>query len=218
MAGGVKDFRRTSTVGAIGEEVDTRDQEVQDTIDAESFYSQLEREIVRVYYDCDRNHVPHSWVERMKASICTIAPVFNSDRMGVRLRSKALSFMSSPWQLDFYRRPLKKTEDDTLWELLVCTPEMDFSYAEICPQPQADAMWLRQQLKQAIHRAGYRPSVLEVFRPQAQTLTEVACRELDIPGRAETGIAYFKTMVAAASGLVSQSENLHRGILFAVCH
>ncbi len=89
--------------------------------------------------------------------------------------------MSPPWQLDFYRRPLKSAENDTLWELLLCTPEMGFSYAETCPQPQADAMWLRQQLKQAIHRAGYRPSAFEVFRPQAQTLTEVACRELDIP-------------------------------------
>ena len=65
----------------IGEDAETRDQDVQDTIDAESFYSQLEREIVRLYYDCDRNHVPRGWTKRMKASIRTIAPVFNSDRM-----------------------------------------------------------------------------------------------------------------------------------------
>ena len=89
--------------------------------------------------------------------------------------------MSQPWQLDFYRRPLKDSENASLWELLLCTPDMDFSYAETCPQPAADAMWLRQQLKQAIHRAGYRPKALHIFRPQTQTLTEVACRELDIP-------------------------------------
>ena len=65
----------------IGEDAETRDQDVQDTIDAESFYSQLEREIVRLYYDCDHNHIPRGWVKRMKASIRTIAPIFNSDRM-----------------------------------------------------------------------------------------------------------------------------------------
>ncbi|MEO0350156.1 MAG: Tab2/Atab2 family RNA-binding protein [Cyanobacteria bacterium P01_A01_bin.15] len=89
--------------------------------------------------------------------------------------------MSLPWQLDFYRRPLKNAEGHSLWELLLCTPTMDFSYGETCPQPEADAMWLRHQLKLAIHRAGYRPKALHVFRPQTRTLTEVACRELDIP-------------------------------------
>lgn len=89
--------------------------------------------------------------------------------------------MSPPWQLDFYRRPLKNTDNQPLWELLLCNPKMDFSYAANCPQSEANAMWLRHQLKQAIHRAGYRPKQIQVFRPQTQTLTEVACRELDIP-------------------------------------
>ncbi|MEM1239148.1 MAG: Tab2/Atab2 family RNA-binding protein [Cyanobacteria bacterium P01_H01_bin.26] len=89
--------------------------------------------------------------------------------------------MSLPWQLDFYRRPLKNAEGHSLWELLLCTPTMDFSYGKTCPQPEADAMWLRHQLKLAIHRAGYRPKALHVFRPQTRTLAEVACRELDIP-------------------------------------
>ena len=89
--------------------------------------------------------------------------------------------MSPSWQLDFYRRPLKDSENNVLWELLLCTPDIDFSYADTCPQAEANAMWLRQQLKRAIHRAGYRPQALQVFRPQTQTLAEVACRELDIP-------------------------------------
>ncbi|NEQ49853.1 MAG: DUF1092 family protein [Leptolyngbya sp. SIO3F4] len=100
--------------------------------------------------------------------------------------------MSQPWQLDFYRRPLKNAENDSLWELLVCTPTMDFSYAETCPQAKANAMWLRQQLKHAIHRAGYRPKALHVFRPQTQTLAEVACRELDIPVIAKRSLPTLK--------------------------
>jgi starch phosphorylase len=65
----------------IGEDADTTEQELQDAIDAESLYAQLEREIVRLYYDCDRNGIPQGWVKRMKASIRTIAPLFNTDRM-----------------------------------------------------------------------------------------------------------------------------------------
>jgi glucan phosphorylase len=41
----------------------------------------LEREIVRLYYDCDRSGIPHSWVKRMKASLRTLAPRFNTHRM-----------------------------------------------------------------------------------------------------------------------------------------
>lgn len=100
--------------------------------------------------------------------------------------------MSPVWQLDFYRRPLTDSEGQPLWELLLCTVGLEFSYGETCPQPSADAMWLRQQLKLAIHRAGYRPSQLQVFRPQAQTLAEVACRELDIPVVAERRLPTLK--------------------------
>ena len=100
--------------------------------------------------------------------------------------------MSPPWQLDFYRRPLKNTDAQSLRELLLCTPDMGFSYGETCPQPEANAMWLRHQLKRAIHRAGYRPEALYVFRPQTQTLAEVACRELDIPVVPKRDVATLK--------------------------
>ncbi|NEP19291.1 MAG: DUF1092 family protein [Leptolyngbya sp. SIO4C1] len=89
--------------------------------------------------------------------------------------------MNPAWQLDFYRRPLADAAGTPLWELLLCAPEMTFSYGETCPQPAARADWLRQQLTLAIERAGYTPPQIEVFRPQTLTLAEVACRELSIP-------------------------------------
>ncbi|MBE7381877.1 MAG: alpha-glucan family phosphorylase [Leptolyngbya sp. SIO1E4] len=66
---------------AIGEEIDTSDQEVQNQVDAESLYTLLEREIAPLFYDHDRSGIPHKWVAMMKASIYTHAPRFNSDRM-----------------------------------------------------------------------------------------------------------------------------------------
>jgi len=66
---------------AIGEDAHTSNQELQDKIDAESLYRLLEQEIIPLYYDQDANGVPHGWVQKMKASIRTNAPAFNTDRM-----------------------------------------------------------------------------------------------------------------------------------------
>ena len=66
---------------AIGEDAHTSDQELQDRIDSESLYCLLEEEIVPMYYDQDANGIPHRWVDMMKASIRTNAPLFNTNRM-----------------------------------------------------------------------------------------------------------------------------------------
>ncbi|MGD1861564.1 MAG: alpha-glucan family phosphorylase [Leptolyngbyaceae cyanobacterium] len=65
----------------VGEDIETSDQEQQDQIDADSLYTLLEREIAPVFYDRDRQGIPHKWIAMMKASIRTNAPQFNSDRM-----------------------------------------------------------------------------------------------------------------------------------------
>ena len=84
------------------------------------------------------------------------------------------------WQLDFYRRPLTDDSGNPLWELLICDSDMTFTYGEFCPQPEASAPWLRQQLQSACDRAGGWPTHIELFRPQAVSLTEVACRDLPV--------------------------------------
>ncbi|MGJ5632943.1 alpha-glucan family phosphorylase [Nostoc sp. CALU 1950] len=66
---------------AIGEDAHTSDQELQDGIDSRSLYQLLEEEIVPLYYDQDAQGIPHRWVQMMKTSIKTNAPLFNTDRM-----------------------------------------------------------------------------------------------------------------------------------------
>ncbi|MEH2225433.1 alpha-glucan family phosphorylase [Nostoc sp.] len=66
---------------AIGEDANTSDQELQDGIDSRSLYQLLEEEIVPLYYDQDAQGIPHRWVQMMKTSIKTNAPLFNTDRM-----------------------------------------------------------------------------------------------------------------------------------------
>jgi len=66
---------------AIGEDLHTSNQELQDQLDSESLYRLLETEIVPMYYDRDGEGLPRQWLQRMKASIRTNAPRFNTARM-----------------------------------------------------------------------------------------------------------------------------------------
>lgn len=55
------------------------DWETQDRASAESIFRTLEEEIAPLYYD--GAELPLKWIERMKRSIATLAPVYNTHRM-----------------------------------------------------------------------------------------------------------------------------------------
>lgn len=65
---------------AFGYERWYADEESQDRDDCFSLYAVLEDEVVPAYYKKE-NEVPRQWIERMKASIKTVAPVYNTWRM-----------------------------------------------------------------------------------------------------------------------------------------
>jgi starch phosphorylase len=52
-----------------------------DALDAQELYALLEKEIVPLYYSTSLDGIPHGWVQMMKESIKSIAPVFSSRRM-----------------------------------------------------------------------------------------------------------------------------------------
>jgi starch phosphorylase len=66
---------------AIGDGTQVDDSELQNKLDSESLYRILEEEIIPCYYDRDEEGLPRRWIAMMKASIKTVAPFFNSDRM-----------------------------------------------------------------------------------------------------------------------------------------
>lgn len=57
------------------------DQEYQNRIEAQCLYDILEHEVVPLFYDRSRDGLPHQWIERLKASMRAICPVFNTNRM-----------------------------------------------------------------------------------------------------------------------------------------
>ncbi len=66
---------------AIGDGTQSDDSQLQNQLDAESLYRLLEEEIVPCYYDKDDEGLPHRWIGMMRASLKTIAPYFNTNRM-----------------------------------------------------------------------------------------------------------------------------------------
>ena len=53
----------------------------EDRKDAESLYSQLENQIVPLYYERDRKGIPRRWMQMVKEAIRTVTPAFNACRM-----------------------------------------------------------------------------------------------------------------------------------------
>ncbi|NCJ08173.1 DUF1092 family protein [Synechococcales cyanobacterium C] len=87
----------------------------------------------------------------------------------------------SIWQVDFYRRPLQDGQGNSLWELVICSPDLRDSVIAYCPQEMATAAWLKTQLQTAIAQASQPPTTIQVFRPQTLNLMVPVCETLQIP-------------------------------------
>lgn len=66
---------------AIGDGQVYDDLAYQDYVDSESFYNLLEREVVPLFYNRTDDNLPRKWIARMKTSLRTICPIFNTHRM-----------------------------------------------------------------------------------------------------------------------------------------
>ncbi|MCX7832707.1 MAG: alpha-glucan family phosphorylase [Ignavibacteria bacterium] len=52
-----------------------------DKFEANSLYDTLENEIIPLFYKRNENNIPLEWIQRIKSSILTLAPYFNTERM-----------------------------------------------------------------------------------------------------------------------------------------
>jgi len=66
---------------AIGNGEEYDDLSYQDEVESKALYDLLEFEIIPLFYDRGRDGLPRKWIERMNASIKTICPQFNTNRM-----------------------------------------------------------------------------------------------------------------------------------------
>ncbi len=66
---------------AIGAGEELPDREYQDWVESEMLYDLLEQEVIPLFYRRGPDDVPREWVTRIKASIRTCGPQFNTNRM-----------------------------------------------------------------------------------------------------------------------------------------
>ena len=72
----------TGEVGwAIGQGEEYEDLEHQDDVESNAAYDLLEKEIVPLFYERGNDDLPRKWIERVKASMQSIGPYFNTNRM-----------------------------------------------------------------------------------------------------------------------------------------
>ena len=66
---------------AIGRGETYEDHHLQDEVESRDIYNLLEREIVPLFYDRGLDNLPSGWLQKMKAAMSDLCPVFNSHRM-----------------------------------------------------------------------------------------------------------------------------------------
>jgi starch phosphorylase len=66
---------------AIGRGESYSDSAYQDQVEAEALYDILERDVVPTFYERRADGLPHRWISLMKASIASLCPHFNTNRM-----------------------------------------------------------------------------------------------------------------------------------------
>ena len=64
-----------------GEEYTKEQEPYQDDVESRSIYDLIEQEIVPAFYTRGNDNLPRAWLKRMKRSIATNVPVFNTNRM-----------------------------------------------------------------------------------------------------------------------------------------
>lgn len=66
---------------AIGRGEVYADNSYQDEVESAAIYDLLEKEIIPMFYDRDKDGRPRAWLSRMKSSMLEICPMFNVNRM-----------------------------------------------------------------------------------------------------------------------------------------
>jgi starch phosphorylase len=65
----------------IGEDANAPNDQMQDDQDAASLRSHMENDILPLFYDRGKDGIPHKWLKHVRASMATLIPQYNTDRM-----------------------------------------------------------------------------------------------------------------------------------------
>jgi starch phosphorylase len=96
-----------------GEEYD--DLNYQDEVESQSLYNILEKDIIPMFYDRGADWIPRAWIARMKESMKTILPQFNTNRM-VRDYTEKFYIEAHRHNAQFSENGFKSVRDLAKWK------------------------------------------------------------------------------------------------------
>lgn len=105
---------------AIGRGEIYEDHPLQDEVESRDIFNLLEREIIPVFYDRGLDNLPYGWLEKMKAAMCHLCPIFNSHRM-VQDYANQFYISASRRYNDLSREEMKGAEELALWRQKIMT-------------------------------------------------------------------------------------------------
>jgi starch phosphorylase len=82
----------------VGDKRIYENNDYQDFFESESIYALLEKEVIPMFYDRGPDGLPRRWIERMKASMQTIPPAFNTNRMVTDYTERMYLPAATEWQ------------------------------------------------------------------------------------------------------------------------
>jgi starch phosphorylase len=100
------------TIGR-GEEYD--DLEYQDSVESESLYNILENEVIPIFYNRGADGIPREWMARIKESMKSISPMFNTNRMVREYTEKSYNIAHKNFRL-LSQDQYAKAKSLSLWQ------------------------------------------------------------------------------------------------------
>jgi starch phosphorylase len=105
---------------AIGRGETYEDHHLQDEVESRDLYNILEREIIPVFYDRGLDNLPYGWLEKMKAAMCHLCPIFDSHRM-VQDYAHQFYISASRRYNELSREDMKGAKELALWRDKIMT-------------------------------------------------------------------------------------------------
>jgi starch phosphorylase len=100
---------------SIGIDRDYSGTDIQDNEDALNIYSKLEKEILPLYYEREKDGTPTGWVRKMKQSMQTVIPNFSTDRMVKEYTGKFYAEAARQWKI-FSDNGYEKSKSKAAWK------------------------------------------------------------------------------------------------------
>jgi starch phosphorylase len=100
---------------AIGNGEVYADPDYQDDVESAALYDLLEKEIVPTFYERDKDGRPRAWIERMKAAMLKLCPMFSINRM-VREYATRAYFPAQGRYNEFLENNAAKAKDLAEWK------------------------------------------------------------------------------------------------------